>query len=152
MSLEQLHIRGLPHHNLNPTICTIRDTRSYMHTLNTAKTYKSKSWLNIVKLLNLLQSNTDLNVQTEVRRDVTICPLNNWTYVVCHITISARQSVPFETPDRTWPHRIQPRPSSLNLGSTLSNFQIISIPIQTQCSNWGASRRYKMSLQQITEP
>ena len=41
MSFPQLYIRSKPHNNLNSTICTIRDTRSYMTTSYTAKTAPS---------------------------------------------------------------------------------------------------------------
>ena len=102
-----------------------------MTTSYRAKSSKSKSWLNIVKVRNLLQYNTDINAQDEMRRGITICPFNNSTCVVCYITISTGRTTPFEWPDRTWLHPIQPRAPSLNLGSTLSKFKIFYSTIQT---------------------
>ena len=131
MPLEELYKRTTLSLKRNMSNQLVIVNEPYRTTSYTAKSSKSKSWLNIVNIQNLLQYNTDINAQAELRPGITICPFNNSTCVACYITISTGQTVPFETPNRTWLHPIQPRAPSLNLGSTLSKFKIFYSTIQT---------------------
>ena len=115
ISLEQLQKRSALRFNLNMTNPTVRVTQSYMTTWYTATA--TECWLGskIVQLKMIIMFEGEVNFIPVIRSIVQICLLSNSTNALLFISISTWRTIPFESPNHTWPHGIQSQPQSVDL-------------------------------------